>query len=238
MADAARASSKGLDDGVHDPETDLDELDDDLDDYVDPDPELREPPTQRWRRRTAIEMVLSGAFGLLASFVLSIDALKLAADPKAGLSCNLNHIINCGAVAKTWQAHLLGDFFPNAFLGIAAESVVITIAVAILGGVVFPRWFMLSAQAIYTVGFVFAWWLFAQSYFVIHALCPWCLLITVTTTLVWAGLTRLNVREGAIDIGVGARRFVEHGNDWFVTGAVIVLMFAAIVLRYGSQLIA
>ena len=57
---------------------------------------------------------------------------------------------------------------------------------------------MLCAQAIYTLGFLFAWWLFFEAFFVIKALCPWCLLITVTTTLVWAGLTRLNVREGVI----------------------------------------
>ncbi len=183
-------------------------------------------------------MVISGALGLLASFVLSIDALKLAANPDANLGCNVNAIINCAKVAAKPQAHLLGEFFPNAFLGIAAESVVITIAVAMLGGVLFPRWFMLSAQAIYTVGFLFAWWLFAQSYFVIGALCPWCLLITATTTLVWAGLTRVNIRDGAIDVGVAARRFVAHGNDWFVTVAVLVLMVAAIVLKYGSRLIA
>ena len=81
------------------------------------------------------------------------------------------------------------------------------------GGVVFPRWFMLGAQAIYTLGFLFAWWLFFEAYFVIGALCPWCLLITVTTTLVWAGLTRLNVREGVITFpgrwGPAARRFVD-----------------------------
>ena len=236
MADATRASSKGLDDGVHDPETDLDEIDDDLDE-VDPDPELRRPPTLAWRRRTAIEMAISGALGLLASFVLSIDALKLAADPNASLSCSINKVINCSTVALRPEAHILGPFFPNAFLGIAAESVVITIAVAMIGGVIFPRWYMLTAQAIYTIGLAFAWYLFAVSYFVIHALCPWCLLITATTTLVWAGLTRINIREGSLDLGVGARRFVASGNDWFVTVAVLIFMVAAIVLRYGSQLI-
>lgn len=234
MADAARASSKDLGDGVQEPDEDLDELDD----FVDPDPELREPPTLAWRRRTAIEMVISGALGLLASFVLSIDALKLAADPNATLSCSINTVINCATVALRPEAHILGPFFPNAFLGIAAESVVITIAVAMIGGVIFPRWYMLTAQAIYTIGLAFAWYLFGVSYFVIHALCPWCLLITATTTLVWAGLTRINVREGTLDLGVGARRFVANGNDWFVTLAVLIFMVAAIVLRYGSRLLA
>lgn len=239
MADVTGSSSTGVG-GVHDPETDLDELDEDYGygDDDDLDPELLEPPTQAWRARTALEMVISGALGLLASFVLSIDALKLAADPNAQLGCSINAVINCKSVAARWEAHLLGEFFPNAFLGIAAESVVITIAVAMLGGVIFPRWFMLSAQAIYSVGFLFAWWLFARSYFVIGALCPWCLLITATTTLVWAGLTRINVRDRVIDIGPGARRFVANGNDWFVTIAVLLFMVTAIVVKYGSRLVA
>ena len=97
---------------------------------------------------------------------------------------------------------------------------------------------MLSAQAIYTLGLVFAWWLFGVSYFKIGALCPWCLLITATTTLVWAGLTRLNVRERVIDLGPGARRFVANGSDWFVTIAVLLFMVTAIVVKYGSRLIA
>jgi uncharacterized membrane protein len=228
VGDATRSSGQD----VHE---EADEFDDDLE--VDPDPDLLQPPTQAWRARTAIEMVVSGALGLLASFVLSIEALTLAADPDAALGCDINSVISCGKVAQSWQAELFG--FPNAFLGIAAEAVVITVAVAVLGGVRFPRWFMLGAQAIYTLGFIFAWWLFFEAYFVIKALCPWCLLITVTTTLVWAGLTRLNVRERVIDLpgrwGPSARRFVEHGNDWFVTVALLVLLVAAIVLKYGSS---
>lgn len=219
----------------------LDQVDDDFEeDVVDDDPDLLEPPTDAWRRRTAIEMVISGALGLLASFVLSIDALKLAADPKASLGCSINAVLDCAKVADTWQAHLLGEFLPNAFLGIAAEAVVITIAVAMIGGVRFPRWYMLAAQAVYTVGFLFAYWLFYQALTDIHALCPWCLLITVTTTLVWAGLTRINVREGHLVLpgkaGPAARRFVADGYDWFVTVGLLFVVALIILVKYGSAL--
>lgn len=229
MGDATRSSARGLDD--------IDDFDD-LE--VDPDPDLLEPPSYAWKARTAIEMIISGVIGLFASFVLSIEALTLAADPDATLGCDFNAVISCGKVAQSPEATLFG--FPNAFLGIAAEAVVITVAVAVLGRVVFPRWFMLGAQAIYTLGFLFAWWLFFVSFFDIGALCPWCLLITVTTTLVWAGLTRLNVREGVITFpgrwGPAARRFVDHGNDWFVTIALIVLLAVAILVKYGSIILA
>lgn len=140
------------------------------------------------------EMLVSSILGLVAAFILSVDAIELAKNPNVILSCDISSKISCGAVGTTWQASLLG--FPNAFLGLIAEPVVITIAVAALGGVKFPKWFMLGAQAIYFIGFVFAYWLFYQAYFVIGALCPWCLLITVTTTLVFVSMTRVNILEG------------------------------------------
>jgi uncharacterized membrane protein len=226
--------SEATKDGHMDPSDLLDEYDG-YDDELD-DPDLLRPAPRSWRVRTTIEMIASGVVGLIASFVLSIEAWHLAADPKAVFSCDINQVLSCGAVARTWQAHLLG--FPNAFLGIFFESVVLTISIAMLAGVRFPRWMMLGAEALYTIGLFFALWLFSQSYLVIHALCPWCLLITFTTTLVWAGLTRINVRDGNIPAPAGARRFVAGGNDWFITGAFLVLIAVLVVVRYGASLIA
>lgn len=212
----------------------------DLIDPPDPHDDPDSPPRRAWRRRTAIEMVVSGVIGLYTSFVLSIEAWHLAADPSASFSCDISSVISCGTVARTWQAQLLG--FPNAFLGIAFEVVVITISVAAIGGVRFPRWFMLGTQVLYTIALAFAYWLFLQSYFVIGALCPWCLLITVTTTLVWAGLTRWNVRDGHLRLpgraGPWARDFVAAGYDWYVTAAWLVLFVAMILLKYGPTLLA
>ncbi len=217
-----------------------DQYDDDLDALDDLDPledlDLSGTGSVRWHRRTTVEMILSGIVGLVASFVLSIEAWHLAADPHAVFSCDVNQVLSCGAVARTWQAHLLG--FPNAFLGIFFETVVLTISVSMLAGVRFPRWIMLGAEALYSIGLFFALWLFSQSTFVIHALCPWCLLVTFTTTFVWAGLTRINVRDGNIPAPAGMRRFVAAGNDWFVTGAFCVLIAVLVILRYGAALFA
>lgn len=193
--------------------------------------ELRQ--SRRWIFGT---MLFSALISLTASFVLSVDAIALARDPGATLACNINSVISCGAVGLSWQASLLG--FPNAFLGLIAEPVVITIAVASLGGARFPRWFMMSAQVVYTIGVLFAYWLFQQSLMVIHALCPWCLLVTLSTTLVFSTLTHFNIREGNLwmpkRIERSVREFVDADNDLFVVAAVLIVLVALILLKYGA----
>lgn len=185
-------------------------------------------------------MLVSACLSLLASFVLSVDALTLAADPGASLACNINAVISCGTVGASWQAHLFG--FPNAYLGMLAEPVVITIAVASLGGVRFPRWFMFSAQVVYTLGFLFAYWLLYQSMFVIGAMCPWCLLVTVSTTLVFATLTHVNVRDGNLFLPprVQARlaEWVEADIDGIAVVVWLLILVLVTVLKYGGSLFA
>ncbi|HYN92634.1 MAG TPA: vitamin K epoxide reductase family protein [Pilimelia sp.] len=183
-------------------------------------------------------MLLSSVLSLLASFVLSVDALRLAADPTAELSCNINAVISCGTVAASWQSQLLG--FPNAFLGLIAEPVVITIAVACLGGVRFPRWFMFAAQVVYAIGLGFAYWLFYQSMFHIGALCPWCLLVTVSTTLVFATLTHVNIRHNNLFLPARSRAALVRGLranlDLVVVVIWLLILALAVVVKYGDLL--
>ena len=184
-------------------------------------------------------MLFSACLSLLASFVLSIDAVALAADPHAALSCNLNAVISCGTVGTSWQASLLG--FPNAFLGLAAEPVVITIAVASLAGVVFPRGFMLAAQLVYTIGVGFAYWLFYQAMFVIGALCPWCLLVTLSTTLVFTSLTHVNIRDNNLFLPPSLSSALQAGLRMGLDVLVITIWLAALVVlifwKYGAALL-
>ncbi|WP_416359318.1 vitamin K epoxide reductase family protein, partial [Enterobacter hormaechei] len=40
---------------------------------------------------------------------------------------------------------------------------------------------------------VYAYWLFSQSMFVIHALCPWCIVLMFSTTMQFISLTHASV---------------------------------------------
>lgn len=194
-----------------------------------------EAARRAWRRRTSLEMSISGFIGLVTSFVLSIEAWQLAANSSARFGCDISSVLSCSAVAQTWQARILG--FPNAFLGIFFEAVVLAISVAIFAGVKFPRWYMLGTNLLYTIALFFAYWLFGQSYFIIQVLCPWCLLITLTTTLVFGGITRINIRDCVIPAPEGLRRIVAQGLDWALWGLIVFGVLAMVVAKYGLKLL-
>ena len=198
---------------------------------------------ERWHRLrqadtwTFATMLFSAALSLTASFVLSVDAVALAANPDVNLSCNINATISCGTVGQSWQASVFG--FPNAFLGLIAEPVVITIALASLASVRFPRWFMFAAQVVYTLGFLFAYWLFYEAMFNIGALCPWCLLVTVSTTFVFTSMTQWNIRENNLFLpeGLQAKAFAFVDKGWFTVS--VIAWFALIIvlelLKWGHR---
>ena len=194
-----------------------------------------EAARRAWRRRTSLEMIISGSLGLFTSFVLSIEAWQLAADSSERFGCDISSVLSCSTVAQTWQARILG--FPNAFLGIFFEAVVLAISVGIFAGVKFPRWYMLGTNLLYTIALFFAFWLFGQSYFIIQVLCPWCLLITLTTTLVFGGITRINIRDRVIPAPEGLRRIVAQGLDWALWGLIVFGVLAMVVAKYGLKLL-
>ncbi len=193
---------------------------------------------ERDNRWIFASMLVGSILSLIASFVLSVEALELAKNPDATLACSISVVLNCATVAAHPTAELFG--FPNAFLGLIAEPVVITVAIAGLSGIKFGRKFMFAAQIGYSLGFIFAYYLLYTSYFVIGALCPWCLLVTLTTTLVWFAITRFNIREGNLYLPKKLQKklhtFVERDYDKLAMWGLIVLVIVAIIAKYGSEL--
>lgn len=185
-------------------------------------------------------MLVGACLSLLASFVLSVETVELAKNPNAQLSCSVNIVLNCATVAKHPTSETFG--FPNPFLGLIAEPIVITVAIAGLAGIAFPRRFMFAAQIGYTLGFIFAWYLFYVSFTIIQALCPWCLLVTLTTTMVWFAITRYNLREENLylpkKLSRKLQKFIDKDYDKFILASIVVAAIAAIIIKYGDGLFA
>lgn len=183
-------------------------------------------------------MLVGALLSLLASFVLSVEAVELAANPNADLACSINVVLNCATVGVHESAHMFG--FPNSFLGLIAEPVVITVAIAGLAGVKFPRLFMFAAQIGYTLGFIFALVLLYISMFIIQALCPWCLLVTLTTTFVFFAITRYNIRENNLylpkKVQKALQKWVAKDFDKLLLWTFVMMVIAGIIIKYGEAL--
>ena len=187
------------------------------------------------RQNLAAFIMLAGSvLGLLASFMLSIEALILAKNSHAVLSCDLSSVLSCSTVANHWSATILG--FPNSFIGVMTLPVMVTIGVALLAGTKFPRWFMQAAQAGAFIGMIFAIWMFYMSYVEIGVLCPWCLTLDVGMLLIFGGMTRYNILSGVIT-GKKVKKFVQNDYDIVLLMIIITLAVVMILAKFGDQLL-
>lgn len=182
-------------------------------------------------------MLGAGAAGLIASFVLSVEKIHILQNPGASLSCDFSLIFNCSTVMQTWQASVFG--FPNMLLGLIAFSVIVTIAVLGLSRVSMPRWFLVAANVAMLFGAIFAYWLLYQSVYVIGVMCPWCLVVTFTSTLILAAMTFYNLRENTFKLprkqNESAQKFLERQNIQLIVAMWFVLVVALVFIQFGMQ---
>ena len=185
-------------------------------------------------------MLVAAIAGLVAAFTLTVEKFHLLENPDAVLSCSFNVVLNCASVMKTWQSSVFG--FPNSLIGLMGFSVVISVAVAGLSGVKFPKRFMQAAQICYGLGLLFAYWLFFQSVFVIQVLCPWCLVVTFVTTIIFDTLLRYNFRENTFNLAKKNHKIVaewlKKDYDKLIVASWIFLMIAIVFIKFGEGLFA
>lgn len=176
--------------------------------------------------------------GLAAAFVLSIEKIHLLMQPDAILSCTVNLVLNCATVMKTWQSSLFG--FPNPFIGLMAYPVVITLAIGYLAGARYKPWFMVGAQIGALLGLIFAYWLFFQSVYVIEVLCPWCLFVTVVTTIIFDAFLRFNLLENTFNLSKNTHakiiKLLKKDYDKLIVASWLVLMVVLVVVKFGKSL--
>lgn len=194
-------------------------------------------------RHTAIwtyaVMLVASMVALIVSFILSAETLKLARNPKALLDCDINSVLSCSTVAESWQSEIIkfgGLSYPNAFFGIAAESVFVTIAVLGLVRIRMPRWFAACTWFGALAALAYAYWLFAQSVFVIQALCPWCLVLMFSTTVQFMSLSHASVTLQNIPRRKGIRTYYRLHYDLMVDIVWILLLIAIIFVKDGAAI--
>ncbi len=185
-------------------------------------------------------MLAFGIIGLLAAFVLTVEKFHLMANPDAVLSCSINLVLNCSTVMQTWQSSVFG--FPNMLIGLMGYPVVIAVAVAGLSGVRFPKLFLIVANICFGLGALFAYWLFFQSVYAIQVLCPWCLIVTFATTLIFATMTHYNLQKNTFGLSKQTNKqvqdFLKRDYGKLLVAGWIVLLVALVIIKFGDSLFA
>ncbi|WP_181809003.1 vitamin K epoxide reductase family protein [Streptomyces shenzhenensis] len=141
-------------------------------------------------------LIVSGALGILASFVITVDKFQLLEDPHFSPSCNLSPVLSCSNVMQSHQAGVFG--FPNPLLGLLTYPVVAAVGCALLAGARCRRWFWLGLHAGTAFGAGFCMWLMSQALYEIGALCLWCCLAWAATIAMFWYVTVHNLRHGIV----------------------------------------
>ena len=185
-------------------------------------------------------LLLASAVALIAAVVLSYEALLLARDSGAVLSCDINAVISCAAVSNHWSASILG--IPNSFIGMVLLPIVMTIAVSLLFGVKFPKWFMRATQLALFAGILFAGWMFYMSVYVIGILCPWCLTTDLAMIVMFFAFTDYAIRQDVLvrnnKLQKKLLNLSKGGYIWLAMFSLIVIVTLLIMLKFGSDLFA
>jgi uncharacterized membrane protein len=185
-----------------------------------------------------ITILVTSTLGLVAAFVLSVEAWQLAGNPNTVLECSINAVINCATVAKSSYATLFG--FPNSFLGLAFMPWFVMLAVTLLFGAKLPRKFMFLMQMFAVGALLFALSLFYISTVLIQVICPWCMLVLVSTIIMFFALSKYNIRESNLYLPKKFEKklqeFIKKDYDKLALAIIIVAIAVIIVVKYGSSL--
>jgi len=186
-------------------------------------------------------LLIGGIIGYICAFIIMFDKVQILKNPHYVPSCNLNPIISCGSVMQSKQANAFG--FPNPFIGLGGFPVVAVIGGAMLAGAKFKRWFWLGLNAglLFAVGF--SHWLFFESVYRIHALCPWCMVVWTASIISFWYVTLYNIDQRHIRLPKGQAQNTyawirRHHLDLLV---LWLLVIAGLILKhfwyyYGQHL--
>ncbi|MFL2002086.1 vitamin K epoxide reductase family protein [Microbacterium sp. A1-JK] len=182
-------------------------------------------------------LVLCGGIGLTASMALSVEKIEKLANPDAGLSCDFSVLVQCSANLDSAQGAAFG--VPNPFLGLTGFALVLGIGVSVLAVPHFARWFWVLFNLGVAGAFAFVVWLIGQSIYVLGTLCPWCLVVWVTTIPLFLFVTARNLREGVF--GARAQRVGAALWPWMtlvtVAGYLVVAVLAQLRLNVLASIV-
>ncbi|MBU6389056.1 hypothetical protein KGQ71_00925 [Patescibacteria group bacterium] len=125
---------------------------------------------------------LFSAVGLATAFDLVLRTIADKTDSHAFDSCAINSVINCATTAHSRYAYFWG--VPVALYGLLFFEAALVIGIVLLCGYRCSRWQLWGISLLTVAGVLFSYRLLFYSYFGIGALCPYCLVMDFSITVV------------------------------------------------------
>ena len=183
----------------------------------------------------------TGAYGLLASLVLTHDAFELLKNPDFVPPCSINPVLSCLSAMGSAQAEIAG--LPNSVYGIMAYTSLLVVTTLLLFGGRLPRAIWHGMLLAAGMGTAFMLYLFTVSVFVLQVICPWCFGIWVTTPVLFIAVASLHTRLGFTALLPAwlrevVMRVARYGRELIVVWVVLLMgILAYSFWDYWSTLI-
>lgn len=180
----------------------------------------------------AVTMIVTGLFGLLAAFMLTLETVQYYKDPSQGAACDFSVLVSCSHNMTSAYGWLFG--FPNPMLGMMAWPVVITSGVLLLTGVRLPSWYFKGLAFGFMLAMLLVSGFVSISIYSLGALCPWCML---TWSMVIPGFFTVvlyTLKEGLL-VGpvnsVWPERLYDWGPSLTAASYLIIIVLAQLQLN-------
>lgn len=175
-------------------------------------------------------LTIGAALGLMASFTLTVDRIRLLKDANTQLACNLNSVINCGSVMSSPQGEAFG--FANPIIGLAAFGGLFVLGIGLLGGARYAGW-MWGGLTLGTVfGISFVGWLAYQAIFHIGKLCPWCMLVWAVMIPIFVATVLFTLSE-VLPVPAAVRRGTRFLRQW--QGICMIALYAVVAVAIATN---
>ncbi|WP_435745500.1 vitamin K epoxide reductase family protein [Microbacterium sp. PMB16] len=179
----------------------------------------------------AVWLIIASVVGWFAAFQLTVEKFVLLENPQEALSCDLSPFVQCSTNLGSWQGELFG--FPNPLLGLTGWMAPLVVAVAVLAGARFPRWFWAVFGAGITAAFVFICWLIGQSLYATNlgVLCPWCMITwAVVIPTFFATMVHLT-RNGTFTGNEKVKATAEKAMVWVPLATILAYAFIILLIQ-------
>jgi uncharacterized membrane protein len=184
-------------------------------------------------KKYSIFLLLGGMIGLLASFILTLDKIKLLENPKFIPGCSLSPIITCTAAMSSAQATTFG--VPNSMVGIVLFTALVVVGGSILIGVQYSQRLLAVVAYVAAGGFLFTNYLILQSVLVLHVVCPWCFTIWLSAPIILLGATMLYAQKSndmtSKKLNRIASKTLQHSHQLILLWYVALFILLAVTFR-------